>query len=207
MTHRPPRRLAILDPTPAYRTGLHSCLADSGYRLDQPKDPLRWAQYPGARVALVTLRTPHDETLITDLRRTRTDLAIITLIPDPTLDDYLRAIRLGATTAMPWNAEPTRLLTLVQALEHGDIQLPIEILHQLASAAALQPERPAWVTQRDIELLRALADGTTVQQLALDLNRSERTIYRMLAELYRRIGATNRYEAAHWANRHNLLHQ
>lgn len=44
-------------------------------------------------------------------------------------------------------------------------------------------------------MLQALAHGSTVHELAQEVGYSERELFRILADLYRRMGVSNRSEA------------
>jgi DNA-binding CsgD family transcriptional regulator len=53
--------------------------------------------------------------------------------------------------------------------------------------------------------LRSMAGGMTVADLAESVGYSERAMFRLLRDLYRRIGVKNRTEALIWASRNSLL--
>jgi DNA-binding CsgD family transcriptional regulator len=50
-------------------------------------------------------------------------------------------------------------------------------------------------SRREMEWLRQLASGTTVAKLADGAGYSERAMFRLLRDLYQRMGAQNRTEA------------
>ena len=75
----------------------------------------------------------------------------------------------------------------------------------MASRIPSSPDPQAWITGDEAEWLRALADGATVAALAERIGYSERETFRMLGELYAKVGVRNRTEAIIWATRHGVL--
>jgi DNA-binding NarL/FixJ family response regulator len=57
---------------------------------------------------------------------------------------------------------------------------------------------------REIEVLRLLAAGKSNQQIAEELVISQNTVIRHVSNIFAKIGAENRTEAAAYAHRHNL---
>ncbi len=66
------------------------------------------------------------------------------------------------------------------------------------------PAGPGRLTPREVEVLRLLAAGRSNREMAAALSVSPRTVERHLENLYRKIAARNRAEAAAWALRHRL---
>jgi DNA-binding NarL/FixJ family response regulator len=61
------------------------------------------------------------------------------------------------------------------------------------------------LTDRELEILRLMADGYSNSQLAGMLWLSEQTVKFHLSNIYRKLKVSNRTEAARWAQRHDLL--
>lgn len=66
-------------------------------------------------------------------------------------------------------------------------------------------ERSPVLNDRDLQLLRLLADGATIAEVAARLFCSERTVKYALHQLLERFGLRNRVHAVAWAIRSNLL--
>lgn len=66
---------------------------------------------------------------------------------------------------------------------------------------------PVELSERDLWVLRRLASGAEVRQLAAELHVSERTAKRMLSTLLRQLEVDTRIEAAALAGRLGLLEQ
>lgn len=65
--------------------------------------------------------------------------------------------------------------------------------------------RGAGLTDQEVRWLKALAGGITVAQLARDARYSERSMYRRLSVLYRRLNVRNRTQALLAASERRLL--
>jgi DNA-binding CsgD family transcriptional regulator len=59
----------------------------------------------------------------------------------------------------------------------------------------LSPVHPHGLSQRQLEVLRLVAQGKTNREIAAELVLSERTVQRHIADIYAKIGARNRAEA------------
>ncbi len=61
------------------------------------------------------------------------------------------------------------------------------------------------LAERDIEILRLLADGQSNQEIAGQLSISEKTVRNRLSLVFQRLHLKNRTEAALYAMRHGLV--
>jgi len=71
----------------------------------------------------------------------------------------------------------------------------------------IDPGRDAGLTSREQELLLAIAKGQSNKVIARELFVTEQTVKFHLTNIYRKLGLTNRTEAARWAYRHGLTEQ
>jgi DNA-binding NarL/FixJ family response regulator len=82
--------------------------------------------------------------------------------------------------------------------------LPTHLLQELATIPG-DDSTVAELDQEQIEWLRALARGMTVNQLAESISYSEREVYRLLRALYDRLGVGNRTAALIWAAQRGIV--
>jgi DNA-binding NarL/FixJ family response regulator len=124
------------------------------------------------------------------------------------LDDYVhRALRNGASGFLLKDAGPVLLVEAVRAAARGDAlvspSVTVRLLQHFAAAGAApssaraQPIEP--LTEREEEVLRAVALGRTNAELADELYISLSTVKSHLATLMTKLGARNRVELAAWA--------
>ena len=105
-----------------------------------------------------------------------------------------------------------------EALEHLDAAMPefrdmkmqpsLEraiVLKEKAEAGPVRaPTYPDGLTQREVEVLRAVASGKSNPEVAEELFISLNTVARHLTNIFGKIGVTNRVEAANYAARQGL---
>jgi len=76
---------------------------------------------------------------------------------------------------------------------------------QLGSKSDNAPSFPDGLTQREVEVLRLLAQGRSNSQISEELVVAEGTTRRHVANIYEKIGVANRAEATRYALREGLL--
>jgi DNA-binding CsgD family transcriptional regulator len=79
-----------------------------------------------------------------------------------------------------------------------------DLKEQAELQTAAIPLFPDGLTQREVEVLRLIAGGKTNLEIAEELVIAEGTARRHVANIYEKIGATNRVEAAAYAAQHGL---
>ncbi|MBT0769498.1 response regulator transcription factor [Kineosporia sp. J2-2] len=133
-------------------------------------------------------------------RRPAVRLALLLADRDPR--SYARALHLGAVGLVPLESELPDLIHVLSSAQRNRTVLPVDVVRALARSVSavgteLSEAERAWLTE--------LAGGRTVGDLARRSSYSEREMYRVLARLYRRLGATNRAAALIAAQRAGLL--
>ncbi|WP_433717932.1 DNA-binding response regulator [Actinoplanes sp. CA-051413] len=187
-------RIAVADPLPVFRYGLMEILRAAGFESETPEDLLAWAGDRQAKVIVLTLRSEEDWHLLGSLHRATADLMLVALLENMSVVDSVRALRAGAVCVLPRDASPAQLREGFQAVVRGESRVPVDALRALvASPPTLPPANEPTPTERD--WLRRLAGGATVGRLATDAGYSERMMFRLLRDLYTRIGAQNRTDA------------
>jgi DNA-binding NarL/FixJ family response regulator len=117
----------------------------------------------------------------------------------------VRAILTGATVAVPRDATPDTIRRIFDAAVSGESVLPLHVVRALASAHAAVVTDENDTSQQDLEWLRELVGGVTVAQLAERAGYSEHSMFRLLRDLYRRMGVKNRTEALIQAKEQGLI--
>src|SRR5262249_38247397 len=110
-------------------------------------------------------------------------------------------------------ADGARLARVVQASARGDGSIPPDLLGRLLNQLGqLQNQvlRPrgltiAGLTEREVDVLRLVADGLDTTEIAAKLSYSERTIKNILHDVVSRFGLRNRSHAVAYALREGLI--
>ena len=119
------------------------------------------------------------------------------------LDEYvLSAIRNGASGFLLKDAGPALLVEAIRAAAAGDAlvspSITVRLLeHYAGNEAPPQPAVP--LTEREEDVLRALATGRTNAEIGADLFISLSTVKTHIASIQSKLGARNRVELASFA--------
>nr|MDQ3589728.1 response regulator transcription factor [Actinomycetota bacterium] len=113
---------------------------------------------------------------------------------------YLRrAMESGAVGFLLKDAPSSELATAIRRVMAGERVVD----PGLAAAALSEGESP--LTEREREVLLGSANGATIEEVASKLYLSEGTVRNYLSTAIKKLGARNRVEAAHLADRKGWL--
>jgi DNA-binding NarL/FixJ family response regulator len=199
-------RITVCDPASSYRRGLGSVLTDAGYRVEEADDLRAQSLFSDVDVVLLTVRSAGDWQVLREVQTVNRELKVIALLVDATPDRHAEALRCGAHGVVTWDATPETILAVVRAALEGQTLLPTAVAQSVAVSTPPLYD-PEWITAQEVEWLKLLAKGLTVQQLAEKAGYSERALYRVLHGLYGRMRVANRTEAILQASRWGLLEE
>ena len=122
------------------------------------------------------------------------------------LDEYVYgALRAGAAGFLLKDSRPALLVEAVRAAANGEAlispSITVRLLEHMTAPARAAPRPPdgAPLTEREVDVVRALARGRTNAEIAGDRFVSLSTVKTHLAHVHAKIGARNRVEVAAWA--------
>jgi len=207
-------KLLVADDHEVVRCGLRSLLADTDVEIvaevGTGEDAVRYALENDPDVVLLDIRMPSGDGL-TALGRIKLDkpempVLMLSTFDNPTYiarsvalgasgyllkgctrDDLLRAIRMAAAGESAWTRDELRRVTGALATPRlaADVEVPL--------------------TQRESEVLRQLAYGLTNKEIAQALHISYETVKEHVQHILRKIGVSDRTQAAVWAVRKELV--
>lgn len=160
-------------------------------------------------VVLMDLRMPGMDgiTAIEKLRQTQPEIAVVILTTFNEDELMLRGIRAGAKGFLLKDTDRQTLFDTLRAAARGETLLKPEIMARLLNvAAAPAPAASAFnLTEREKEVLAAVARGERSKEIALKLNITERTVKAHLASIYQKMGVDSRAGAIALAAQKGLL--
>ena len=111
------------------------------------------------------------------------------------------ALRVGASAFISKTIDPAELpAALRRAVEAPVAEAIGRAKKRLDSAVAEKG-----LTEREVAVLQALAQGQSNKEIARTLWLAEQTVKFHLTNIYRKLNVRSRTEAVHWAYRHGLL--
>ncbi|MGN6544350.1 MAG: response regulator [Aureliella sp.] len=119
-----------------------------------------------------------------------------------------RAVALGASGYVLKSDTRERLLEAIATAMKGESAWTRDELRRVTGALAtprLQTDVEVPLTQRESEVLKQLANGLTNKEIALALNISYETVKEHVQHILRKIGVSDRTQAAVWAVRKGLV--
>jgi DNA-binding NarL/FixJ family response regulator len=133
-------------------------------------------------------------------------IPILLMAVDPTPAFLKEAVSAGAVGVVAYPPSADQMRDAIEVVRAGGSYIDPDhtkgIFEAIGTAA---PSREAVVTKREMEVLRLLFEGLSARQIASRLGLSERTVNTHVANVYRKLGASNRIEAIRIAMRMGLL--
>lgn len=166
-------------------------------------------------VAVVGLDTLDDESaqMIRKARR-HGCRRVVLVCAAPQALDLLAAVELGVCAILPRSeATPHRLAHAVLSSAAGEAAMPADMLGRLLDHVAriqhdvLAPRglRVSGMADREVRILKLVADGMDTKEIATELCYSERTVKNVLHDVTTRFQLKNRSHAVAYAVREGLI--
>ncbi len=194
--------VALVGLSPVYAHGLRIGLVAAGMTCSTVPAVGDLPPLVEADRVVVVLR-PADSAALAALQVQRASrLETVHVLDDGEVQTYADALRSGATGAFASDAELDQVVRVIRSAAVGQTLLPTRVARSLSRRRSGSPPQ---LERHERQYLRRLADGGTVAALARSSGWSEREMYRLLAAVYARLGATNRTEALLLAERWGLL--
>lgn len=116
------------------------------------------------------------------------------------LDEYVHAgLRAGASGFLLKDAEPPGIVAAIRAAHHGDATLSPSVTRRLIAAYVEAPGPdavvPTLLTDRETDVLRAIARGLSNAEVARELYVSETTVKTHVAAILAKLGVRDRLQA------------
>ena len=153
-------------------------------------------------VVLMDLRMPGMDglTAIEHLQRDYPQVAIVILTTYNEDDLMLRGLKAGAKGFLLKDTPRENLLATIQAAAKGESLLNADVMSRLLVHTQAESKRPSTttnnpLTERELQTLRAVANGETNKGIALQLGITERTVKAHLTSVYNKLGVDSRAAA------------
>ncbi len=207
-------KLLIADDHEVVRSGLKSLLGGTEIKVvaevASGAEAVKYALESDPDVVLLDIRMPDGDGL-TALGRIKLDkpempILILSTFDNPTY--VARAVALGANGYLLKGCTREELLAAIRTAAAGESAWTRDELRRVTGALAtprLTADVEVPLTQRESEVLRQLAYGLTNKEIAQTLHISYETVKEHVQHILRKIGVSDRTQAAVWAVRKELV--
>ena len=207
-------KVLIADDHEVVRSGLKTLLADTDVEImaevSTGEEAVKYTLAHGPDVVLLDIRMPEGDGL-TALGRIKLDKPDMPVLMLSTFDNptYIaRSVALGANGYLLKSCTRDELLAAIRAASTGESVWTRDELRRVTGALAtprLAADVEVPLTQRESEVLRQLAYGLTNKEIAQALHISYETVKEHVQHILRKIGVSDRTQAAVWAVRKQLV--
>jgi DNA-binding NarL/FixJ family response regulator len=207
-------KVLIADDHEVVRAGLKSLLAGSDIKIvaeaSSGEQAVRMALKHEPDVVMLDIRMADGDGLNAlgriKLDRPNMPILILSTYDNPTY--VARAVALGAGGFLLKGISKEKLIEAIHTASTGESAWTRDELRRVTGALAtprLTADVEVPLTQRESEVLRQLAFGLTNKEIALALHISYETVKEHVQHILRKIGVSDRTQAAVWAVRKGLV--
>jgi DNA-binding NarL/FixJ family response regulator len=206
--------LIIADDHEVVRAGLKSLLEGTDIRVTAEATDgnaaFKLANKHRPDLVLLAVRMPNGDGL-SALARIKLDLPNIPVVMFSSHDNptYIaRAVALGAAGYLLKSASRNEIIEGIRAAAAGETIWSRDELRRVSGALAAPrngSDADVPLTKRESEVLKQLAFGLTNKEIAQSLGISYETVKEHVQHILRKIGVSDRTQAAVWAVRKNLV--
>ncbi len=207
-------RVAIVDDQPLFSEGLGRVVeAQPGMEIvgvaHDGENGVRMCRELKPDVVLMDINMP----VMNGVEATR---GIRSLLPDTKVliltvnsdDAYVfQGIKAGATGYLLKDCTPEDLSRAIRTVHAGDTIIVPEIARKMLLAFEEAEEEPSapHLTERELEIITALAHGRANKQIARDLSISEKTVRNHISNIYKKLHVYDKLGAVLYAIREGLV--
>ena len=210
-----PVRILIADDHAVVRQGLRAFLTSQNIDVVAEaatgEDAAKLASETDPDVAIIDLLMPagdgFDATV--EIRAANPSTQVIILTSHTDQGHILRALRAGALSYLPKEADPDEIATAIRKAARGEPSVSSTIgarlIRQLSTPAHEQGAGIGQLTNRELEILRLIADGLNNNAIAHRLVISEGTVKTHVSSILSKLQLSDRTQAAVLAWQHGLI--
>ncbi len=142
------------------------------------------------------------------IRKQYPDIKIIIHTVFDDNDKIFESILAGASGYLLKDEKPERLIEGMEEAMEGGAPMSRSIAAkalQLIRKTSDEKRKDYNLTRRELEILNALANGQTYQEIALDLHISPKTVRKHIENIYQKLQVHNKVDAVRLAIKHNII--
>lgn len=207
-------KILIADDHPIVRKGLKEIIKDTpGMKVvdeaSNGQEVLEKVSSTDFDVILLDISMPRRSGLdvLKDIKKQRPNLSVLVLSIHPEEQYAVRAFKAGASGYLTKESAPNELLAALQKVSTGGKYVSSSLAERLALALEEDFEKPPHETlsAREYEVMRKIAGGKTVSEIARELFLSPKTISTYRARILEKMYMKNNAELVRYALKNRLV--
>lgn len=207
-------KVLVADDHAIVRRGLRQILAETsdilvGAEAGTAADVRRLVDEQRFSVVLLDISLPGASglDLLADIRKARPELPVLVLTVHSEDQYAVRAIKSGAAGFLTKESAPERLIEAVRKVASGGRYVSEALAERLASALAGDTKGSPHerLSDREFEILKMLASGKTVSEVAHALTLSVKTVSTHRTRILKKMDMKTNAELTSYAVRHHLV--
>lgn len=145
--------------------------------------------------------------VLRELKRQRPKLPVLVLSMHPEEQYGKRVLKAGASGYLNKESAPEELIRAIHKVVAGGRYVSQALAEKLAWDLGAQGEQPLHeaLSDRELEVLRMIASGKTVTQVAQELHLSATTVSTYRARILEKMNMTSTAELMHYALRNHIV--
>ena len=145
--------------------------------------------------------------VLKEIKKAKPKLPVLVLSMHPEDQFAMRVIKSGASGYMTKESAPGELVGAVKKIIAGGKHISTSVAEIMASYITMDSTRPPHeqLSNREFQVMRMIASGKTVSEIARMLSLSVRTISTYRARILEKTGMKTNAELTHYAFQHSLV--
>ena len=208
-------RVLVADDHSLFRDGIVSLLEAAGFevvgQVGDGREALTETRRLNPDVVLLDISMPEMNGLeaLKLLREESPDVHVVMLTVSEDDSDLLEAIQAGASGYLLKSLSAEAFIELLKGLERDEAaissQTTARLIKSIGTQTASKHEPFEKLTEREVGLLRLVADGLSNRAIAQELSISENTVKYHMKNIFQKLNAQNRTEAVTLAMQSGIL--
>jgi len=207
-------RVLVVDDHNVVRAGLSALLSAEKYDIDVV------GEAGDGREAIEKTRSLQPDVIMLDLAmpgmggleaipiiiQENPEMRILVLTSYADDDQVVQAISSGALGYLRKDSSPDELVSTIHTVYLNRMSLPPDLARKMmlkSQETEIEPS-PGGLTERELDVLRCVAQGYSNKQIATELTVSTTTVRTHVSNLLRKLNLENRTQLALYARQHNL---
>jgi two-component system invasion response regulator UvrY len=166
-----------------------------------------WKQEWDVVVLDITMPGRSGLEVLKEIKKAKPKLPVLVLSMHPEDQFAMRVLKSGASGYMTKESAPGELVGAVKKIMAGGRHISSSVADLMASYITMDSTRPPHeqLSNREFQVMRMIASGKTVSEIARMLSLSVRTISTYRARILEKTGMKTNAELTHYAFQHSLV--